>query len=196
MNTDEWFRAIPLDIAVSDLVGDKVLLFRQVAQEMPNWCWAAVTLSIFKFYEPNSNFAQCAIANYVLNQQTCCGSPIPDHCNVAIDLGFAMTKCQLLANQTDGDINYQAVVSEINNNRPIGVALYWMDQQNAQGGHAVVIYGYRNHTTGPWICIADPAGGSYTMIRYDDFPLHYSGGAYWGQTWTSRPPTSSVLKVV
>src|SRR6476659_5384943 len=48
-----------------------------------SWCWAAVTLSVARYYNtPTSWRSQCQLVNNVLNKGTCCGNGDSAECNV------------------------------------------------------------------------------------------------------------------
>ena len=52
-------------------------------QEMGLWCWAAVSLSIEKYFDPATASSQCAIASKVKAKNCCANKP---SCNQADEL--------------------------------------------------------------------------------------------------------------
>jgi len=55
-------------------------------QEMAEWCWAAVSVSVDKFFNPASSRTQCTVAEDVLTR-SCCGGEAA--CNEPADASAA-----------------------------------------------------------------------------------------------------------
>ena len=57
-------------------------------QEMGLWCWAAVSLSVEKYFDASTTRTQCSIASDV-KQKSCCTDRTS--CNEADELQVALT---------------------------------------------------------------------------------------------------------
>ena len=64
-------------------------------QEESEWCWAAVALSVAKFFHPQLELEQCRIAAGVTGK-ACCGDDPSPECNVPERLTDALRKAEEL----------------------------------------------------------------------------------------------------
>src|SRR5690349_8839227 len=87
------------------IIAEKRLEFRIQQQELSKWCWAAVAVSVERYFDPTSTLEQCDVANKVLPKkypadplpksdcacccQCCCE---PDSCNKPAELARALQK--------------------------------------------------------------------------------------------------------
>jgi hypothetical protein len=58
-------------------------------QEMSQWCWAAVSVSVDRFFDPATTNTQCVVAEKVLNR-TCCPNKVD--CNETAFLQVALKR--------------------------------------------------------------------------------------------------------
>jgi hypothetical protein len=154
-------------------------------QKMPEWCWAAVSVSVDLFFRPDSAHTQCEIAGAALNLQ-CCDSGKPAdtaQCNAPNALAAVLGTLHLLV----GDplqkcLTFDEIQKEIDAGRPICVLIKWLDNTGKPGprGHFIVIDGYRvTPAQKQFVSIADPLYGPSEM-DYDQF-ASLQGGYHDGQ---------------
>jgi hypothetical protein len=183
---EDWLRPMSLGIAATTQVR-RELTFVQLPQPNAYWCWAAMALSVLKFYKPGNNRLLCGLVNEIFQLKTCCQTPTPTQCLDGYDTGAAMNHLSVLAQTNAGPPDYRLVVAEIDNNRPVAVDITWF----AGGGHSLSIYGYLydNQQQIFALRVGDPwqAFGN-SWVPYDLFPGCYHGGASWSLTHWSKSP--------
>jgi hypothetical protein len=142
-------------------------------QQQTQWCWAAVAVSVSKFYEASSTITQCRVANMVLGQNGCCANPAP--CNVDNFLEDALGEAGHF-NRLDFDLTFSDVDGEMRQGRPLGCRIGWF----GGGGHFVVIHGTSTDASGGsfknWVAVADPLYGPSDYL-IDDFASAYRQGS-------------------
>lgn len=84
------------------------LHFNMELQTQSNWCWAATSKSVSKYYCLFSPWSQCSIASSELGL-TCCTNPVPGPCNVPWYLNKALTRTNNLDRWQNGTIPWEDV---------------------------------------------------------------------------------------
>ena len=117
-------------------------------QEMTEWCWAAVTVSVNLVFRPASTHTQCELAGSVLSRVCCsAGKPAPsDPCNAPHELHPVLGRLHLLAaDPIVKPLTFEHVRKEIDGGRPVCVLIKWLDSKGHPGtrGHFIAISGYR-----------------------------------------------------
>jgi len=145
-------------------------------QEMRLWCWAAVSLSVEKYFNSLTESTQCTIASAVKNK-TCCADK--ESCNRADDLRYALSSVRRFRQMFEGQLSFESVRDSIREGFPVCARIGWYEG----GGHYVVITGYRTTTSGErYVAVADPAFPSLTWL-YDEFRDAYCGHGTWTHTY-------------
>jgi hypothetical protein len=144
------------------------------------WCWAAVSASVARFYTPASAWTQCAIVNRELGQNACCSEGASSACNQPYVLGKALGLVQHLASDFAGPLTFAAIVAEVDAGWPVGVCIDW----TGGGGHFVTVAGYDRN--GEMIQVKDPLFGN-SQVPLATFPIGYQGGGTWSWTYLTRP---------
>jgi hypothetical protein len=192
----------PPAIADPGVVAQELISFRLQRQEHSNWCWAAVAVSINKYFDPESDLEQCNVANRVVKVskelfdddcrcggrdgcKCCCH---PHVCNLAEELETALKKVHKWRNTVERALQFGEVQREIDGGRPIGVGITWQSEvpPNAPPpkprGHFVVVKGYRVLSSGArQVYVADPLYGS-GLVDFDEFTVAYYGDGKWTET--------------
>ncbi|HXS98815.1 MAG TPA: papain-like cysteine protease family protein [Candidatus Limnocylindrales bacterium] len=150
------------------------LTLRVERQMMSEWCWAAVSVSVDRFFRPDSTHTQCEIAGLVL-KKICCPGQLnvqTDACNVPGFLGSVFGKLHLLEGDPgDKPLPFADIQKEIDGGRPVCVLIKWLESDGKPGtrGHFIVIQGY---TVTPaqkqFVSIGDPLYGS-SSLEYGQF---------------------------
>ncbi len=153
------------------------LNFVMQGQECTNWCWAAVAVSICRYYNPNCNWTQCTLVNAELSRTDCCLNPLcKAGCNIAWFLDRALSRTGNLRLWSSGAASFTDVSNEIDSDHPIGVRIAW----TGGGAHFVAIYGY--HSSLNMVAVADPWGPQYSDVVYSTFVASYQGSGSWSET--------------
>ena len=145
--------------------------FETETQLQDQWCWAAVSASVEKYYAGPNGWSQCAIASYVLGAG-CCGNP--GSCNTAAYLQDALQVIRRLRGICLRDLTFDEVRAEITGGNPIGVRTEWQ----GGGAHFVVIRGFRNPPGYQLLNIADPWYED-SIQDFDDFRSSYLEQGQW-----------------
>jgi hypothetical protein len=149
-------------------------------QEEGNWCWAAVSASVDRYFDPQKAASQCTIACKVLNVKDCCYNKDAHNEGAALDEALNAVNRQREAQS--GPIEFQQLKSEIDGEMPVCVRIGWTEG----GAHFVTLYGYRIWDTGAkTIEVGDPWYGSSTQ-DFDLFPTYYRGGGKWTDTFLTK----------
>jgi len=171
--------------------------FKVQYQEKSNWCWAAMALSVAKFYDSDFKYTQSDIANGELDRTDCSKEMPDDPCNKS---GYLMSslnrvdhfetwyvrrpkKSSRLQDQVRRHIEHE-IRKEINHGRPLCARIAWV----GGGAHFVGIYGYAADSADSklgGVAIADPLWG-LSDVDWEDFPVRYRvGGTYTDSYHTS-----------
>ncbi len=155
--------------------------FQMEQQSEPNWCWAAVSVSVKHYFFPGSIIEQCDLANRVLGETTCCDVPLPAGLDRSAHLEDALTDVSVSYKILPGvAMTFDAIRAQINNSFPVCARIGWTGQNR---GHFVAVCGFGVSATGEhWVDIADPFFGNST-IPYDEFVQAYQGDGEWTDTF-------------
>ena len=157
-----------------------VLPFNMEAQTQSNWCWAATSTSVSKFYSVFSPWTQCKVAVGELNL-SCCSWPTPSTCNVPWYLDKALTRTQNYVSVQSGTISWEGVKQELENGLVIGARIGW----NGGGGHFVAIHGVSKTGNVKYLHIDDPIYRK-SVITYSQFATNYQGSGTWTHTYFTK----------
>jgi hypothetical protein len=155
--------------------GWKRLNFAMQRQQKTNWCWAAVAVSVSKFFKTNTKWIQCRLVNAELGRNDCCGQGEKENCNRVYYLDRALSKTDNLDSWSSGAGNLGHVMQAVEAGRPLCARVKWSDG----GGHFLAIDGYNRDLD--MIAVDDPWFGA------SDWVLSVFQTSYWGSgTWTDR----------
>lgn len=167
------------------------LRFEIEQQLCTQWCWAAVTASIVKFFSEEGP-DQCQLVNQIIKpgKDCCkdcqCSDPdVSEPCNEAANVGSALLKLNhgrdIGNGVPKGEIDWEDLQSEIDSGQPIVVSIAWQGPLRGQS-HAVVIYGYTDDRK---VLLADPMRpGTVVTCSFDDFQFPSTDGKSVG-SWNS-----------
>jgi hypothetical protein len=174
-------------------------------QERENWCYAAVAVSIAKFYNKETDWTQCRLATENLNnvekkasKNYCCDHPEDPDCNT---VGFiykketqkgALVTIKNFAQCYDGPVDLMSIVVEISSGRPVIALHNYTDETNDfyEGGHFTVISGYKGlwqdgcslYVQDPW----DNYGFTDNDIIYEQFKTYWGVVGTWDYTYFTK----------
>jgi hypothetical protein len=162
--------------------------FQIETQKELNWCWAAVGVSIDRYFSPTSRLKQCQLAQEVLNLPGgCCDDP--SNCNLPGDLEEALkarSVKRLKKTLTGGILTFREIQGQIDACNPVCARIGWQDETR---GHFVVIYGYSSSSAGEWVSIADPYFLDST-VPYTQFVNSYLDVGVWTDTFLVEAASS------
>jgi papain like cysteine protease AvrRpt2 len=137
----------------------KLLPFTMETQKREEWCWAAVSVSVARFYEQGSLWRQCSLVNEELGGGNCCQNPIPAECNQPWYLERGLERVLHLADHVQTPLSFDSVADEIDAERPVGCWIRWPDGT----GHFVVLNGYSRD-------FASAPTKEYVSVRDSKYP--------------------------
>jgi Papain-like cysteine protease AvrRpt2 len=149
-------------------------------QEQTQWCWAAVSTSVARFYDGGSGWTQCQMAGQELNRSSCCEDGSTAECNQPWYLDRALSRAGTFAGmEAAPSTGLDPVPGEIGAGRPVCARIAW----SGGGGHVVVIEGYRQDNTR--IAVEDPWYGS-SDVPMSSFRGSYQGSGSWTHYYLTR----------
>ena len=164
---------------------NKVLGFTGQTQQQSEWCWSAVSVSISLFYNAGSGWTQCSMANQELGQATCCQNGSTMQCDQPWYLDKALLRTTNLNSVSSGHASFARVVSEIDQDRLLGVRIGWA----GGGGHFVTIGGYDDSdAANPLVYVEDPGpGAAPAWVAYNTLVGAYQGSGTWTHSYLTQP---------
>jgi hypothetical protein len=153
------------------------LAFTMRSQRLRDWCWAAVSVSVDRFYNLKSTWTECAIAEAELGL-SCCKSA--QQCNRVHLLDPPLDRLKRLRQAPlPRVLTFAEIQEQIDAGNPICVRIEWTDG----GGHFTVISGYAISRAGVnKITLEDPFYG-HSEAAYDAFLTKYQGSGKWTGTF-------------
>lgn len=159
--------------------------FPMQPQKREEWCWAAVSVSVLRFYEAQSTLSQCQLVNDELGLDNCC-SGASDECNQPWYLEFGLERVGHLASKLESSASFEDVGGELDGRRPLGCWIQWPDGT----GHFVVLNGYATDfgATPPaqWVSVQDPKYG-HSDYPYLNFLVSYRKVGTWSFSYFTQP---------
>ena len=150
-------------------------------QTQTNWCWAATSSSVHRFYVPKAkDWSQCEVAEAELNHNTCCADGSTSQCNVPWYLDRALVRVKHFQSMSGGAVPATTLSAELGGGRPVGCRIGWA----GGGGHFVVIDGLTLSGT-TTVTVRDPIYGT-TAMDYATFQTAYQGSGSWTHTYTTK----------
>lgn len=159
-------------------------------QQQTLWCWAAIANSMSHFYEPDSKWTQCRVANAELAQAGCCEDGSTSACNQPWYLDKALKRVDCLLSMTPGVLSFATVRSLINASSPPCARQQW----SGGGGHFVAIACWfqgsigvlvKGRSAAKRVRVSDPWYGD-TVLDYGDFVSRYLGGGTWTHSYRTQ----------
>lgn len=156
--------------------------FKLQQQEQSNWCWAAIVASIRERFRPEEPITQSELANIVFERDDCNIDGASIHCNRPYALQKALELVDHLMEALLTPITFDDVVREIDNNRPVIVALkppiYFI-------GHYVMIV---NIELDGKLKVLDPRKPNKPiLVGYRQLRDGFENGHTWVNTYLVRP---------
>ena len=151
---------------VSLKVGKSFIILRQPKNS--NWCWAAVSASVARYYDSTSRVCQCEIVSAVLRRRDCCAgidltvcekykTHIAKNCDKAkpLEAGLAV-KGNINGKPQKPPLRFAEVSAELDSERVVCL--------REDVAHFVVAVSYLSGTTS--VEVADPLDGKFHVVDY------------------------------
>jgi Papain-like cysteine protease AvrRpt2 len=155
--------------------------FRMQTQEKNQWCWAAVAVSVRRYFEPFSTWNQTALATKVVSPTIAPGATYnnPDALNQPAKLQVALKEVGNLRETLARRLTFDELQRELDAGRPVCLRIAW----DGGGAHFVVISGYQVSTSG--FRTVDVSDSLYpdSAREFDEFPSEYQVGGEWTATY-------------
>ena len=168
--------------AVITRAGAMRLPFTIEKQLHTQWCWAAVSVSVARFYRRWSPWTQCKVVSKERGAD-CCQDGGRSECNQPHYLDRALECTGTLGQYFDHPLTQDDVRREIGRRSPLGCRVGW----NHGGGHFIVITGYEDDADAMRVDLDDPdpffAASTYP---WDEFLTRYRGRGTWTHSYTTR----------
>lgn len=162
-------------------VPPRILPFTTEHQDQTNWCWAAVSIGIAKFYSATTTWQQCTLANSEFGQTDCCSSGAAT-CNRPWVLEHPLATVGHLDQFLTGSMQFTAVGSELDNSHPVACRIGW----SQGGGHFTTLYGYDDSSGQELVYVGDPWYGN-SIYPLTSFTNGYRKVGTWTHTYTTQP---------
>jgi hypothetical protein len=159
------------------------LNFFMEKQKMSNWCWAAVSTSVFKYYQPEAPITQNKFAAGFLKNPNC--NALDPACNKTASLSDALFKLAIFNGRVESHVGPQVVEAEIQKNNPVCCLMLHPEYS----GHYIVvsaIFRNPNDPTQVTVRVEDPIDGSEQIIPYPVLVNGYKG-SFWMKTFFTKP---------
>ncbi len=156
---------------------DVVLNFQPLAQTYGNWCWAACSTAIARFYDANTAWTQCLVANDQKGVSNCCtsaGGNAP--CNTYGSLSEALKTVGHYVSHNSSITSFADVEQEVLKGRPLGIRVAW----SGGGAHFIAATGTEDDEC---VWIADSGGGTLSLVDYDTLKTAYRGSGSWTNSY-------------
>lgn len=155
--------------------------FRVAPQAETQWCWAAVSSSISKYFDINSPWTQCKVATGEL-ASSCCEDRDP--CNRWWYLDKALERTQNLNEWFTGTLDMPTLTAELTSKRPVCIRIEWP----GGSGHFLAVTGLYQDTSGSdRVLLSDPIFGTSSYTVEDLISGSYQNDqGRWTHTYLTR----------
>ena len=157
------------------------LAFETEPQLRQNWCWAAVAVSVARFYDEATPWTQCRMADAELGRSDCCVEGASSACNVPGSLHTSLARTGHLDHWTAASVTFPGVSAEVHLGNPLGARIAWEEG----GAHFVAIFGYTDgdgSTAAGFVSVGDPWYGN-SDVSYPEFCKRYRGSGTWTHSY-------------
>lgn len=163
----------------------------QVSQEHSNWCWAASSVDILKWYDLNPS--QCSVVNWAFDRSDACSSSVFNWNSGANSpnalygqngsVQAILSHSGVHSTASASALSWNTVVNEVNAGHPFVMRFGWY----GGGGHILVGYGYYDQQGTAMVGYMNPwPGEGFTWSNYT-----WTVSAAYDHTWTHSLRTSN-----
>ena len=173
----------------------KILPVPHISQDQTQWCWAANVDMVADFFG-NPKLKQCQIAGEQFDTDDCDqpgelaadGTTSNQGVNPE-DIENIWARNDVASTFRPNFVTFEVLKSEIDQGRPVQVGWLW----ETEGGHVVIIRGYKEDANEQTLFINDPLEeyldededeNETVAIKYSDLLIADNQGGTWAFTWT------------
>ena len=168
---------------------EKVLDFRMQRAYETNWGWAAMAVSVKKYFSPYEPLTQCMVVCNAFMESSCCSKGSTPQCNRTHDMGKALKQLNVLNMTSNGKPDFAQVEKQINDGRPLVLEIM-VDVATKEGTAKreklqLALYGYEIVDTANPSIIVQGSHKEDDMIKlpFNGFPGNYRAGSTWETTY-------------
>ncbi len=148
-----------------------------------NWCWAAVSASVSRYFPHPPGKSMCQVATMELAATMdvdCCASP--ERCDVTWRLDWPLEHVGHFRGTAGNWVDTNAVAVDLRANNPLPIAVQW---RSNGGFHFLAIYGMQDVAGGAtMIWVTDPIFGCGSISHYSLVHGGYqTAGGQWKETY-------------
>ncbi len=154
-------------------------------QQQTNWCWAAVTTSLARFYGVR-NEEQCKLVDDEIDLQSnlnCCGMSDVAQCNRAYQIPKALRHVGIATSTHAGQQSFVELAQQIQDGHPVVLVLIG---SGVADNHYVLLTGVGPNETLIIKDPKDPIGGVTRSIPYAQFTQGYEQ-RFWKGSFFTQP---------
>jgi hypothetical protein len=173
-------------------MADQALVFAMQQQTQQMWCWDATAVSVANYYNPNSGWTQCTLANTVFARQDCCNLDAngvstcnwgcwPDQSSLSPNPTGAPGPMQAVGHYTQTLTCALSPVQlgvQMAKSAPVVCNISW----RGGGGHIVVVKGRSLVSGVDHVSVSDPAIGDSDQV-YNTFKTAYQVTGTWDHSY-------------
>lgn len=160
-------------------------------QNQSQWCWAAVSVCVFRHFNDLRWPQQCDLVNDVFRDtlfgEDCCQGGSVEDCDRSNDIGQVMALRGHLALRFDSGVSFDQLMQQIAQEQaPVVLRVQFSDGIT---DHFIAVIGCAIDEDGEQhIQIADPsvASGNISTYEWKAFPENYSPGSSWMNTYFTK----------
>lgn len=161
---------------------EHTLRFQMQQQTQSQWCWAATSVSVDRFYNPASTWTQCAMANAQKNQTNCCGTGASGAtCNSPDVLQQPLARVGRFASMQSNSVTYATVRDQVLRGRPLCIRVRW------GAGPAAHFVAATGCDEGRFVLVSDCGSGTTSLVAYDTLRTAYNGSVVWTHSYFTQP---------
>lgn len=167
---------------------DVNLRFRIQRQQQSNWCWAACSVSVRRFYRSASTLTQCQLVDRERGRNDCCTAGRSAACNRPNRTAHVLQRLGHLRSLAESSVPYYMLRDESAAGRPTFLRIQW----SGGGRHAVLATGVED---GDFVIVCDPGRpsaadpnlGTTSIVDYETLRTNYRGRGSWIATGKTIP---------
>lgn len=157
-------------------------------QAQNQWCWAAVSLSVFRYFNNQTFATQCALVNSVFTPpEDCCQAGSGNDCDQSWDISEVLAQYGFLAAEVGGPLDFATLQQQIETAQaPVVIRVQFDDGMT---DHFMAIVGCAVDAQGNQIVyVADPSQAAGNSCQYElaGFPENYRPGCAWVNTYQTQ----------
>jgi Papain-like cysteine protease AvrRpt2 len=163
------------ELVVTDFVAEK--------QELSNWCWAAVTLSLLKYYGHTTFSSQRELVQFIIDKKYCCNGRGCGVCNRPWYIGEVLHKVGILGQSIPSPITQSELDAALKHRNPVVMVVKW---DSIATGHTLII----GHKVDDHYVVWDTRTPSFYKLPYAELLVNTKQRFRWVNTFLTTFPSA------